>query len=204
MYLFYGCLSLSVSPPGVGLKEAGGEALPAISEMLERIAALTSKVALVETRLAVVKDPRFFMLGGFLKSLNGKHSEASAFHRTHFPGCVFCGAETNLTMAHLISEFNPVQAQELGLRVDVFGPPTYVDDINPKSARNFLRLCGTKGERGTCHDLFDNYEIGLLYDPSDQHFEIRCVDEKKNKERGFRLKFIGFFTIDRDEFFEII
>ena len=41
----------------------------------------------------------------------------------------------------------------------------YVDELDSKSKRNFIPLCGTKGQAGTCHNEFDNYGITLLYNP---------------------------------------
>ena len=145
----------------------------------------------METKLAVVQDPRLFLFGGVLRSINGKHSVASLFHKRNFPNCVFCGCSSNLTMAHLISEYDPEQASRFGLKVELFGRPTYPDDVDPKSPRNVLRLCGRKGEVGTCHDLFDSFQVGLLYDPTRLDFELFCV-EPTNPLHKKRVNFGNF------------
>ena len=76
-------------------------------------------------------------------------------------------------MAHLISEIDPTS----DVNLDVFGPPQYHDAIDVKSPRNFLRLCGTKGMKGTCHDSFEFFRLGLLYDPFKQTCCIYAVDK---------------------------
>lgn len=75
-------------------------------------------------------------------------------------------------MAHLISE---IQDSD-GISLAVFNRPTYQEDLDVKSPRNFLRLCGTKGAEGTCHDGFDYFRLSLIYDPAEQNYIIFSVD----------------------------
>ena len=116
----------------------------------------------------VAKDPRMFFFGPAIRS----HSVASRYHSAAFPRCVFCGSDENVTMAHLISE---IQDSD-GVSLVVFNRPTYQEDLDVKSPRNFLRLCGTKGAEGTCHDGFGYYCLSLIYDPAEQTFIIFTVD----------------------------
>jgi hypothetical protein len=37
----------------------------------------------------------------------------------------------------------------------------YRDDFKPKSTRNHIPLCGTRGQKYTCHDLFDSGKLVL-------------------------------------------
>jgi hypothetical protein len=129
----------------------------------------------VESRC--VSDPRLFFYSGVLKSKNGSHKTADKFHEK-YASCVFCGREDNLTMAHLICELDPVTKDIINF--SFFGKPTYRDDIDTKSPRNFLRLCGTKGEQGTCHDLFDCFKLSLIYDQFNKDYVIFSIDKNHN------------------------
>jgi hypothetical protein len=76
-------------------------------------------------------------------------------------------------MAHLISE---IQESDDNISLNVYNRPKYREDLDVKSPRNFLRLCGTKGAKGTCHDAFDFYRLSLIYDPAQQNHVIIAVD----------------------------
>lgn len=145
-----------------------------VAEILSEIGAMRKVIATLEFSASISNDPRLFLYSPAVKSKNGKHSDASDYHKKTFPKCVFCGADGGVTMAHLISEVVPDDLVSL----DAFGPPTYSDELDVKSRRNFIRLCGTKGETGTCHDLFDNFRLSLLYDPANRNYIIIAVDEE--------------------------
>lgn len=124
----------------------------------------------------ICRDPRLAFYSGIIKSKNGSHSNASEFHKRKYETCVFCGVAENLTMAHLITETSPDELEVAGVSMAYFNPPNYKTPLDTKSPRNFLRLCGTKGVRGSCHDLFDNFRLGLIYDPASQKHKIFSVD----------------------------
>ena len=71
--------------------------------------------------------------------------------------CLFCHRAENVTVAHLVSHNN---LQDYS----VFNRPRYVSDFDASSIRNRILLCGTKTERGTCHNLFDHHNITIFYD----------------------------------------
>lgn len=143
-----------------------------VAEIIAEVGELRKEIATLRFSTSISNDPRLFLYSPAVKSRNGKHSDASDYHKAAFPKCVFCGAEDDVTMAHLISEVVPDDL----ISLDAFGPPTYCDELDVKSRRNFIRLCGTKGERGTCHDLFDNFRLSLLYDPANRNYIIIAVD----------------------------
>ncbi len=149
------------------------------SIFIDRILVLVAtELNQLRTEFRIGRDPRLFLYSAAIKSKSGNHSDASKFHRENYNNCVFCGKADGengikLTMAHLISEIDPISSD---VNLDVFGPPNYHDAINVKSPRNFLRLCGTKGQRGTCHDMFDHFRLGLNYNPLRQTYFIYSVD----------------------------
>ncbi len=71
--------------------------------------------------------------------------------------CLFCHKTENVHVAHLISH-NDTQDYT------VFNRPRYISDFDPISERKRILLCGTKAERGTCHNLFDCHNITMFYD----------------------------------------
>jgi hypothetical protein len=137
------------------------------------IAVLKEQVAMLRFKDKISTDPRLALFNEAIKSRNGKHSIASDYHRSSFPKCVFCESENNVTMAHLISEVAPDDLVSLAS----FGPPNYHDALDVKSPRNFIRLCGRKGENGTCHDAFDYFRLSLLYNPAEQNYMIIAADK---------------------------
>ena len=50
--------------------------------------------------------------------------------------------------------------------------------LDTKSPRNFLRLCSTKGESDSCHDMFYNFRLSLIYDPLRRDYQIFSVDNR--------------------------
>lgn len=107
---------------------------------------------------------------------SGRHSQASKIiDETYGKTCIFCGESTgNVTKAHLIAGNKMIDYTP-------FGIPTYKDDLDVKSARNFLPLCGTEGQEGTCHNEFDKFLMSLLYDPFSGKYSIFCFNTKFSK-----------------------
>ena len=155
---------------------------------------LKKQVAFLESKQRIASDPRLAYFTGIVGSKNGSHKTATNYHKAKQYRCALCGScdQSKLTMAHLISEVSKDDAETACLNFNCFGPPTYPDQLDTKSARNFMYLCGTKGQRGSCHDMFDNFRIGLLYDPLNQDFVLFCVDEI-HPLNGNRIRFEGDF-----------
>jgi hypothetical protein len=133
---------------------------------------MQAQIELLQFRTRISLDHRMFLFGPAIKSIYGRHSVASAYHKQHFSGCVFCGEEENATLAHLISEVQESDSVSLA----VFNHPCYKTDLDVKSPRNFIRLCGKKGDGKSCHDVFDFYRLSLMYDPAERNYIIFSVD----------------------------
>jgi hypothetical protein len=79
--------------------------------------------------------------------------------------CLFCGSTTNVTLAHLVASNTQINYRE-------FGTGTYRDNLDPTSLRNFIPLCGTLGETGTCHHEFDTHQVSLFYNPFERKYSL--------------------------------
>lgn len=50
----------------------------------------------------------------------------------------------------------------------------YKDDLDVFSVRNFMPLCGTYGQEGTCHDAIDKHLIHISYDAFKCSYFLMC------------------------------
>ena len=80
----------------------------------------------------------------------GKHSDETPSsvkndNRDRFGKCCVCNKTDHITMAHILPFRNT--CKKLGVDFDV---------------TNFIPLCGTLGQRGTCHDMFDRNLMGFV------------------------------------------
>ena len=102
----------------------------------------------------------------------GSHSTASRqIKNTYGPICLFCGSNEGVTLAHLV-------AGNAYVDYSSFGIPTYREDLDVKSARNFIPLCGTLGMEGSCHNEFDQYLITVVHNPfgeAGNQYKIQCL-----------------------------
>ena len=116
-------------------------------------------------------DSRLFYFGAAAPSSSGKHSLADNYIDTFYRGrCVLCGAG-GATRAHLVSGSHETTYPE-------FGIPTYSDNLDVKSVRNFIPLCGTKGMKGSCHDAFDTFRLTILFNPFGNNYYCYCLHEQ--------------------------
>ena len=131
--------------------------------------------ALEETKVFMEKfvDPRLQVWSAGAASTTGSEKSASIRtvrkdYKTNYGYCMACGCTEvvrSLTIAHIV-------ACRISNLDALFGPDnSYVDKIVPESLRNYLVLCGTQGEAGTCHDYYDNMRISLYYDPEVEVFK---------------------------------
>jgi hypothetical protein len=74
----------------------------------------------------------------------------SSLRRTCGGVCAICGEEREVSIAHLLK--NPAACEQLEVEWD-FANPT-----------NFILLCGRDGVLGSCHDMFDKFQISLFHD----------------------------------------
>lgn len=87
------------------------------------------------------------------------------------PTCKDLGVE--LTCAHILSS----KAGSSQLSSDFGEGKGYVDDIVLSSRRNYLLLCGTMGNKGSCHHAFDTRQISLFYSADDNSYKWYRMDE---------------------------
>ena len=59
--------------------------------------------------------------------------------------CAVCGTNVNVTVAHIFK--TAADCRALGL---------------PFDESNFICLCGTDGERGSCHNYFDKFQMSFM------------------------------------------
>ena len=124
------------------------------------------RVQKLEKRQAITVDPRLFYFSCVMPKSSGKHSIADhAIDEYYGTRCLFCGSTTNITKAHLV-------AGNSSLDYSPFCKPHYKSDLNVKSPRNFIPLCGTLGIPGSCHHEFDTYRITLIYNPLEENYRV--------------------------------
>lgn len=51
----------------------------------------------------------------------------------------------------------------------------YKDELEVFSDRNYMPLCGTDGESGTCHDAIDKHLIHVVYNPLTKSYHLVCA-----------------------------
>lgn len=138
---------------------------------------LREEVATLKKRFTTSIDERLSFWSNAVPGSSGKHSVASKFCRaTYNKTCVFCGVKDSTTLpvtnAHIVTSGCSSYA--------VFGPPQYKDELDVKSPRNFLPLCGTLGRYpGSCQDLFDKYLLTLLYNPFASTYQVWSLRENE-------------------------
>lgn len=144
--------------------------LPAIISESE-IAELRMEVNQLLSRDRLRGDRRLFYFGAAAPSSSGKHSIADDCIDTFYGGrCVLCGTR-GATRAHLVSGSHATTYPE-------FGIPTYSDNLDVKSARNFIPLCGTLGQKNSCHDAFDKFCLTILFNPLGNNYYCYCLNEQ--------------------------
>ena len=86
------------------------------------------------------------------------------------PTCFFCGTTEAITIAHIVSTGEDAY--------DDFGSANmYRNPLDVFSARNFIPLCGTLGQRDSCHDAYDKHLVAILHNPFEQRYFLFCADE---------------------------
>ena len=79
------------------------------------------------------------------------------------------GEKNNVTKAHIVAGNRSVVYSALS-------KPVYKDELDLKSPRNFLPLCGVvDGVEESCHNEFDKYLMTLIYNPIERIFVVRCL-----------------------------
>ena len=111
--------------------------------------------SLIDPRLSVWNDGGSSSTStSTLKSV----SSSRRAYRNQIGVCMGCGIDSDLSIAHIVSHRRSADINTLfGIDGD------YIDDVDVESERNYLVLCGSHGQQGTCHNYFDNLQMSLYY-----------------------------------------
>ena len=143
----------------------------------------------LNTQLSLSQDHRLFFFSTAMPRSKGSHSAASKEAKSLYGSqCLFCGSDEGVTLAHLVAG-NP------DVDYSAFGPPKYLPNFDYRSVRNFIPLCGTRGQKDTCHDEFDNYFIGVVPVPvggGANQCKLLCLRPNFPKYRELNNKTISF------------
>jgi hypothetical protein len=151
------------------------------------IAELQKSVEDLKFRERLRGDKRLFYFGAAAPSSSGKHSMADHLINTYYTRkCVLCGDE-GATRAHLVSGSRSTTYPE-------FNTPNYCNDLDVKSIRNFIPLCGNKGAHGTCHDAFDTFRLTILFNPFECYHYCYCLDRGFSKYDVVHKKIVRFHS----------
>ncbi len=99
------------------------------------------------------------------------HSTVSRRLKKEYEGCAICklkGLTVPANAAHIV-------ASNSSINYALFNRPHYPDDIDPKCIRNYIPLCGTLGEKDSCHNEFDQFLLAFIYNPLERNFIITCL-----------------------------
>ncbi len=116
-------------------------------------------------------DKRLSYFKSGMSASSGRHTEANNYMNSEYQmTCLFCEEPEDVHSAHIVAATKDCDYKEFGKSHG------YKDDLNLKSPRNFIPLCGTKGQVGTCHNEFDNYAITLIYNPLSKKYVVYCLN----------------------------
>jgi hypothetical protein len=147
-------------------EEAKAEAMEEMSHMMDpRIRYFN-----VENSASSIKSDRQSM--GSM-AVNAEKDEVRKFGR-----CMGCGvvpashAPFQLTCAHILSSREHQTTINSHFGID----GEFVDNPVLWSQSNYLLLCGTKGQLGSCHDKFDTRKMSLFYSYEDGFYKWYSLD----------------------------
>jgi len=151
------------------------------------VGALRAELENFRARSFIAQDERLYFFSKAMPESIGsnKNSIVSRTIQKDYHGrCLFCGEEMNVTKAHIVAGNNKVDYSP-------FSTPTYRDDLDVNSPRNFLPLCGNDGMDGTCHNEFDKFLMTLLYNPFEKVFKVYCLRKSFHKYNQCHLRVVN-------------
>jgi hypothetical protein len=155
-----------------------------IAEKEELIAEKGEENLKLRKILDTEKDERLSVFSTRMRSSSGGHSKASKQIKKYYSKtCLFCGTTENITCAHIVAGNKDVDYKS-------YGKPIYKSNLDYKSNKNYIPLCGTLGVEGTCHNDFDKYLMTLIYNPLDRAYSIFCLDSKSPRYKDLHGKVI--------------
>jgi hypothetical protein len=137
------------------------------------VAQLRDKLAILERRVSHGQDERLSYWSCVMPASSGKHSAADKkISQSYGRKCLFCGCSGKISTVHLVAGNSKVNYSPFG------SANGYIGELDVKSPRNFIPLCGTLGQEGTCHDGFDKHLIMILHNPlaknPSEKYQLHC------------------------------
>jgi hypothetical protein len=118
-------------------------------------------------------DSRLSCFRDGVSASSSRPSRTNSILRDQYGGrCLLCDETTGVGFAHIVASAKELNFKSFGVENG------YIDELDVSSPRNFIPLCGSKGDRGTCHDEFDSYRIALFYNPFGRNYTVHCLDDK--------------------------
>ena len=82
------------------------------------------------------------------------------------------GRNSGLTVAHIVPNMPQINV--------LFGTDNnYKDNITIECESNYLVLCGTQGQNGSCHNEYDNFQMSLYYNKDTDRYEWVMNDGRR-------------------------
>ena len=107
-----------------------------------------------------------------MKGSDIKRDKSESSRHPYWTSCLMCGATATstrpITEAHIIHGVK-------GHNYDYFSTASgFKDDLDVKSARNYVPLCGTynTGDLTCCHQKFDAFKATILWNPLTQAYYL--------------------------------
>lgn len=98
----------------------------------------------------------------------GKSSDPDPYWKA----CLFCRSRGK-TPLFAVTEAHIVNGIKHGLTYSSCNTTAgYKDDLQVDSNRNYVPLCGTLGQAGSCHHLFDLFKLAILWNPFGQFYYL--------------------------------
>lgn len=120
---------------------------------------------------AIRNDARMAFYSAAMAASSGRHTAASrVVDELYGHNCLFCDETANITKAHIVAGNHYVDYSPFGVSNG------YCTDLDVKSPRNFIPLCGSLGREGTCHHAFDKYLLTIMFDPITTIYRVISFD----------------------------
>ena len=140
----------------------------------------------------IFSDKRVRMYDGSMKGSNISRKKDVGVGEAvlgYWRQCLFCGAEATgtriITEAHIIGGVKGHDYSDFGSKAG------YKLDLDVSCGRNYIPLCGTHGEEGSCHNEFDNFKCTLLWNPLVQQYYIYCLQSCTEYIKSFHGKVVS-------------
>ena len=116
---------------------------------------------------AMAEMPLVQLYDESMKGSTVRRSDRSGKANDHYwQQCLFCGTSDGISEAHIVNAVRDFDYTPHGTKGG------YSSDLDVTSDRNYIPLCGTKGDGVSCHHHFDSYHVTILYQPFQQSFYL--------------------------------